>query len=178
MSFEVWALAEPSTLQHKLQTYLGSPVPKKDQFFDWPGELRVEIKGGRLSWAITNDEHLYRWHGTRPLATFTNPFGSHANVPSLFEQPRIVPANPVGNPDFQLNRKRQQTARPGTVHDYTRSRATSRVPWLYRPISVDVWNNCACDVTVAFTPYICSGDAAFFKWGRNWGELVGFMEVL
>lgn len=48
--------------------------------------------------------------------------------------------------------------RPRSTHkDHnTRSLATSRVPRLYRPMSAELRNNCACDVTVAFTPYICS----------------------
>lgn len=43
----------------------------------------------------------------------------------------------------------------GTQPTYTRSTATSRVPWLYRPMSAELGNNCACDVTVAYTPCIC-----------------------
>lgn len=77
----IWGLGIGRALyvQHKLQTYLGSPVPKKDQqFFDWPGELRVEIKGSRCLWAISKRTPVPL---ARHTATFTNNPESHGNVP-------------------------------------------------------------------------------------------------
>lgn len=61
----------------------------------------------------------------------------------------------------KLHVRRNASRRYATTTKYnTRSEATSRVPRLYRPMSAELRNNCACDVTVAYTPYICSKSTA------------------